>query len=229
MENSFWVKWNINDKEYDVNVECLSKYNSLRFCIGRKFNLKIKGPIGTDAATVSYFFYLNKKKIIKLLEKFNIGSLFNLNENFISFFGKKHELILLKHNLKKDKYEIGYRNITIYLRNEIDKEKIVRKIYKKESARYIIKRTQELAEKYNFEVNKIDIKWLSGSWGYCKSFSKEVVLSARLIAFEKEVIDYVIIHELCHLIQANHSPEFWKLVGKHCPKYKEIKKQMWKF
>ena len=62
-------------------------------------------------------------------------------------------------------------------------------------------------------------------WG---SFNNQFVmkLNWKLIILPKEIIEYVIIHELCHSKQMNHSAKFWKLVEKFCPNYKILKKQL---
>ena len=53
-----------------------------------------------------------------------------------------------------------------------------------------------------------------------------MTLNSKLIEFDVSKIDYVIIHELCHIIHFNHSKEFWELVFKYCPNYKQIRKEM---
>ena len=58
-------------------------------------------------------------------------------------------------------------------------------------------------------------------WGYCNARQKIVKLNFDLIYYSIDEIDYVIIHELCHLLEFNHSPRFWKLVKKYKPNYKE--------
>ena len=53
-----------------------------------------------------------------------------------------------------------------------------------------------------------------------------VSFNFQLIQFDKKTIDYVIIHELCHTVEMNHSKKFWKLVENYCPDYKEYKKRI---
>ena len=60
----------------------------------------------------------------------------------------------------------------------------------------------------------------SSNWGSCSS-NKIINLSTRLLFAPPEVIDYVIIHELAHLVEANHSKRFWDLVASKMPNYKE--------
>ncbi len=87
----------------------------------------------------------------------------------------------------------------------------------------LIKRVEELAKQFGFEYFRITIKDQSSVWGSCSS-KKNLNFSWRLILAPVEVMDYVIIHELCHLAQMNHSRNFWALVEKYMPDYKAHRK-----
>ena len=61
-------------------------------------------------------------------------------------------------------------------------------------------------------------------WGVCNRKSKTITLNTRLLEYDISCLDYVIIHELSHLLEFNHSTNFWKIVEKYCPNYKQIRK-----
>jgi predicted metal-dependent hydrolase len=90
---------------------------------------------------------------------------------------------------------------------------------------YIPKRVDKLARKYGFNYNKVKIKNLSSSWGSCTS-NKNLSFNLKLMCFNQKVIDYVIIHELCHLRIMSHSKRFWKLVENIIPDYKDRKLEL---
>ncbi len=77
---------------------------------------------------------------------------------------------------------------------------------------------------YNFTFKKISIKNQKTRWGSC-SKKGNLNFNYKIALLPKEFADYVIIHELCHLGQFNHSPAFWHLVAKTIPNYKAIKKE----
>ncbi|MGA9934735.1 MAG: M48 family metallopeptidase, partial [Nitrososphaeraceae archaeon] len=81
-----------------------------------------------------------------------------------------------------------------------------------------------LSSKLNLEnFNRISIKYQRSRWGSC-SLKKNLNFNVMLSALPNGVIDYVIIHELLHLCELNHSERFWELVSSHCPTYLEHRK-----
>ncbi|MEO2236261.1 M48 family metallopeptidase [Thomasclavelia ramosa] len=70
------------------------------------------------------------------------------------------------------------------------------------------------------------MKKLKARWGACFSNQNKVCFNLVLVHLEKELIDYVIVHELCHFIQPNHSKLFYQEVQKRLPDYKEREKKL---
>ena len=81
------------------------------------------------------------------------------------------------------------------------------------------KRTQEWAEKIGVEYNHIVLKDQKTLWASC-SGKKNINYSYRIIKMPPAVQDYLMVHELCHLVHMNHGPEYWQLVAQFCPDYK---------
>lgn len=89
----------------------------------------------------------------------------------------------------------------------------------------ITRRVHELNNKFfKRPIREVRLKYNYTNWGSCSARSN-INLSTRLLFAPDEVIDYVIIHELAHLAELNHSPRFWRLVEEAMPDYEE--KERW--
>ncbi len=72
---------------------------------------------------------------------------------------------------------------------------------------------------------KVTVKPMTASWGRCIS-NKHISINSKLVVYPKECMDYVCLHELCHLVYMNHSKDFWSLVGRYCPDWHRIRDEL---
>ena len=79
---------------------------------------------------------------------------------------------------------------------------------RKEAKRLLPNRTKQLAEKYGFTFSDVKIQSSKTRWGSC-SHAQSINLSLYLMLLPAELVDYVILHELCHTKEMNHGPNFW--------------------
>ena len=94
--------------------------------------------------------------------------------------------------------------------------------YKEMALDLFLKRLDFWKEKMNVSVNKVIVKQFKARWGSC-SIQKNISLNWILIKAPLDIIDYVIVHECCHLVYFNHSKQFWDLVKQFIPDYKQKK------
>lgn len=96
---------------------------------------------------------------------------------------------------------------------------VLRGFYTVQAERLIL-RARELALKYGFPKVKLSTRWCKSRWGSCSS-AGNISLNSALIMAAPEVMDYVIIHEYCHLLHHNHSADFWHSVKQILPDYRQ--------
>lgn len=96
--------------------------------------------------------------------------------------------------------------------------------YMKEAEHFIIDRVNVFADRMGTRPAKIRVKEQIFRWGSCSN-KGNINFNWKIIMAPIEVIDYVIVHELCHLIRLDHSPEFWRLINKVLPDYEN--RRMW--
>lgn len=109
---------------------------------------------------------------------------------------------------------------------EKEKKKAEKKpLYTQEQFEQIVeKNANELIKTTELIPNKIRIRDIKYAWGSC-SCNKNITINQKLISYSENAIKYVILHELCHIRYMNHSKEFWNLVQRYMPEYKEVKKE----
>lgn len=75
------------------------------------------------------------------------------------------------------------------------------------------------ARHYGFVLGGVSYRRQNSRWGSCSGLTRSIHLSHRLKDAPKLLVEYVLIHELCHLKELNHGPRFWRLVARGCPDY----------
>lgn len=102
-------------------------------------------------------------------------------------------------------------------------KKAVQEFYKKKAEEVIHDRLQFYNEHYHLKYNRVTFRNQKTRWGSCSS-AKNLNFNWRLIMAPIEIIDYVVVHELCHLKYMNHSAAYWKFVAEKIPHHKICRK-----
>ena len=205
----------INNKEYEVVVTKKSIKNTY---LRVKEDMKIY--VTTSYLTPNFMikkFISNNENFIK--KQINRQEIKKEKSNNIYFLG--NEINIIKINTIKKPY---LENNTLYVKDDNDIEK-----WFKKQTKIIFKERLD----YNYSIftrkipyPKLYIRKMSTRWGVCNVKLIKVTLNSELIHKDINCLDYVIIHELSHLIHKNHSKEFWKLVEENKLDYKIIRKEM---
>ncbi|MCJ7514884.1 MAG: M48 family metallopeptidase [Dehalococcoidia bacterium] len=95
--------------------------------------------------------------------------------------------------------------------------------YRTEAARLITERADRFSAQMGIDYRRVGIRGQKTRWGSC-SRKKNLSFNWKLIMAPEPVVEYVIIHELLHLREMNHSRKFWELVARYCPGWREHKK-----
>lgn len=126
--------------------------------------------------------------------------------------------------------EMSVRLLEDYLEVRIPEhdEEIIKKLltrfYKQQCKKLVESRVRFYQANFKTKPKTIKISSNKKNWGSCNSL-REMTFNWRLAMAPIDVIDYVVIHEMCHMVHMNHDRSFWRLVGKYMPDYEE--KQLW--
>lgn len=143
------------------------------------------------------------------------------HENEISLLGSPYKIIFEKEKFIKPTVIKTDLHLRVF-RSEIkkhDHKRILLDWLKSESKKYLFKRIEKIALENDFHYERISIRDQRTRWGSCSS-KKNLNFNWKLILTPSECIDYVIIHELAHTRQMNHSKNFWNEVYNVMPNYK---------
>jgi predicted metal-dependent hydrolase len=98
--------------------------------------------------------------------------------------------------------------------------------YKKQALELAKQKVAELnAAHYGFGYKSVRVKQMKTQWGSC-SAKRNLNFNYKILFLPPELQDYLLVHELCHLKEMNHSPRFWRLVEKAVPDYLRLRKEL---
>jgi predicted metal-dependent hydrolase len=143
---------------------------------------------------------------------------FTDGEEFL-FMGERYPLVFIDEAFSRLKFD----RQTGFMIPEAKRDKaaeLLEKWYRKQARQIIVECVEYFAEEFNLEYHGLSITGAQKRWGSC-SMKKTLNFSWRLIMAPLNVVDYVVVHELAHLKQMNHSKLFWLEVEKMLPDYRE--------
>jgi predicted metal-dependent hydrolase len=223
------MKVKINNREIEVVVTRKNR-KTISIKISESCEIIICAPLNIDDEKV--------KEIIKDKEEWVAQSLKQIetkrkeNVSFkegILYLGIRYTLDIhkVKHKTLKIIFDNNTFNIYIsesLLEKEMDVhlKELLTKWYRVQARRIFQERVNYYSSKLKVSPKRMAIKDQKSRWGSCSS-KGNINLNYRLIMAPIEIIDYVIVHELCHLVHLNHSKEFWALVKEISPNYLKYK------
>lgn len=164
---------------------------------------------------------IEKKKEISIRSSRKIKREFN-GESTFAYLGKEYPIhIILEENRKRINVEF-HNKFEIYT-NTMEDEKLkkaLEKWYRLETLGIVTKRIACYSSHFKDKVTGIRVKEQKRRWASC-TWKNEILFNWRISMARADVIDYIVIHEMCHMDHRNHSKYFWDRVAEIMPNYKE--------
>ena len=198
-------------KFYEFEIkESKKAVKYLRLKVGQSGEISLSIPLRTKENHILEFLEKNLEWLRKTSAKIKAKNSAK-NENQVEFLGGNYELII-------DKKASG---VSIELFS-------IKAASKADFGRFCDEKAKELlnasiarfAPLIARPINHISFKHMRTRWGSCNKAKGYINLNLDLITKKKEFIEYVVLHELAHLVHANHSKDFYALISKHMPDYK---------
>jgi len=151
--------------------------------------------------------------------------------NYLQVGERKYLLQIIETDASVFKGSLRQGTITLTLFQNADPRErnkaiktILSRLVAKDFLPYITQKVTEInAQYFKKEIKAVRLKYNHSNWGSC-STDRNINLSTRLLFAPNPVIDYVIVHELAHLYEMNHSDRFWQIVQSVMPEYQKCEK-----
>ncbi|MFC1861286.1 M48 family metallopeptidase [Chloroflexota bacterium] len=144
--------------------------------------------------------------------------------DYIPYLGRDLELLIRQNNHRADSVRLEENGLVVSISFTDNRLNLMLEgWYRTQAARLIGKRVFELSNQLGVTYNWLIMRGQKTRWGSC-SQNGTLSFNWRMIMAPEPVIDYVIIHELSHRKEMNHTRQFWKLVAEQCPQWREHRK-----
>lgn len=210
--------------------------------LARKITISIRPHRGVRITIPRYATYSEAERFAHQKRDWIAANLKKVNEfaneterNPVSgFVTKKHQLILEPNAASGVKVRVQKGTILVKYNSELTQHskevraavnKGILLALKKEAIEYLPQRLNELAKKCSLTYNNVSIKNMKSRWGSCTG-RNNINLTIHLMRLPDHLIDYVLLHELAHIIVKNHSKKYWETLEKICPDSKQMDKEL---
>lgn len=201
-----------------------SNRKTLSLMVLKDGNVIVKAPISMKDDVIEKFVFAKQDWIRSKLSAINTTqSKFDDVIHYQKFLLYGNRYSLVQGDVKRVEVDNSFQ---IVVPNKLEKDKVLKTIknwYKKVAKQVLASRLSYVESKTNLKSKAFKITDSKGKWGSCNSFGT-ITLNWRVVMLPPEIIDYVIVHELCHLVEMNHSKKFWAKVEKILPKTPSLKK-----
>lgn len=220
----------ITDNEFGTIVLRKSaRARSIRIRVAPNGTLRISTPLYTPLVFVKRLINKSRPSLRELLKSHDETSLTYGDGEQI---GKSHRIVVQTAStlsVSREKQSIIVELPTDYTLNDASVRETLRPVVidalRLEAKSYLPKRLAYLAERYGFYYQRVRFSHAGSRWGSC-STSGTISLNIALMKLPFELIDYVLIHELAHTQEMNHSTRFWELVEKADAAYKDHRRTL---
>lgn len=194
------------------------KRKSIGIIINEEGELLVRAPIGVSIDTIEKVLEKKKDWIEEKQKKFTSRD--KLNSNEVMYLGETYTVKVIEQKyLKRNFIYLQDKTFLINVSNKDNAAKVLEKWFRERC----LEKVSEYVNKYSIELKKIPIevkvKEQKRKWGSC-TYDNKILLNWRLIMAREKAIEYVVVHEMCHMIHKNHSKEFWREVEGILPQFK---------
>jgi len=204
-----------------------SQRKTLALYITKDAALEVRAPLKAKKADIDRFIASKESWIRTCLEK--ASARMTERAGFILDYGSRIILFGEEHPIAAGKgSSVRFDGSCVYVPPGLDTAQIkhaVVRLYKGIARDVLTERAAHFAGSMNVTPAAIKINSAKTRWGSC-SGKNSINFSWRLVMADEDIVDYIVVHELAHIRELNHSPRFWSVVGSVIPDYMEKRKKL---
>jgi len=207
------MKVQFNDKIYDVEIIKKKTTKNTYIRVKDDLTVMVTANWWTSDKEIEKIIIKNQSSIKRMINK-EMGKQEKLK--YFYYLGKQYDIVYTNNE------GVSIGDERVFVNRNID----LNKWYKKEAQTLFEARIKYWHTRFtrNIPYPDLTIRKMKSRWGVCNTKDKRITLNLELMKKQTECLDYVIVHELSHLVHANHSNKFWSIVEENYPNYKEIRK-----
>ena len=194
--------------------------------------VKVSAPLETDTQIVKAY-ALTKLEWIKrhhqrLANQARESQRELINRESINVWGQRY-LLKIESFDGGNRVELKGKHLILRVRdndNTQTKTQILERWYRDELRKKASKVISQWESQFSASVQKLYIQRMKTKWGSCSPVSKSIRLNTELVHKDKQALEFVIVHELIHFVEAKHNDRFYKLLDSALPKWKSIRQNL---
>ena len=232
MNNQHSLQYGNTSIAYELNYTDRKK---LAIHVHPDASVSVEAPLGSDFARIEEKIRKRAAWIVKQQGKFRRYSFEIPQRQYVSgeshrYLGRQYRLRVIEDDTPMEVVRMDRGIITMFVRSKSPKHvKKVLNEWLRERARTIFaERVAEWHprfERYDILYPQVIVRRMKSRWGSCTAAGK-ITLNLKLIQVPKRLIDYVIVHELCHLVEHSHAPAFYALMSRIMPDWEERREKL---
>ena len=209
------MKLDVDGTYYNIVIERKSGNRNTYIRVKKDLTVQVTTNRFTSEKAILKLIEDNYDKVVKMIEVQETKK--SNNEGFF-YLGRKYDIVYAEW------CDISFGEEKVFISRKVDIDK-----WLKNQAKDLFQEHLDLMyERFSRKIPypSLKIRKMTTRWGTCNIRTHVITLNLELIKRDIKYLDYVIVHELSHLIHGDHSSDFWKLVGENMPDYKKYREEM---
>jgi len=193
--------------------------------------IKISAPHGTTMQTIRQFVFSRRLWILRRRQKIaeNLPSLLRCEDGESCFLWGREYLLRVEERTDKRGVEQQDSSLTLLVppgTHEEERMKILENWKREQLLKTVDTFLSFWEPRMGLKIAAVSFRRMKTRWGSCTSSRRTIRLNTALVSAPKEILEYVLVHEMAHIRESNHSSRFWSIVEEHLPGWKNLRKRL---